>query len=656
MEKKRGQLTVEFLVMLAVLLVILVSFIYISQTSESGVRQTKVDNEALNTVRDLSAAAKEIYAQGAGAKKQVYITIPQGYEPEHSFVANRSIKIRVAGTDYIEVERFDVFGTLPASAGGHYVLVESVGSGVRIGYAMLEIDKSAIVVSMDPGESKTATMRIRNIWHKAINITISETLDDSIDFSITPSQIELLPSEERTIILSLKSHLSSVGLFPGEVKISSVSGASNEQIRVPITAVVKGMDYGPDKRKIRIVPQEMIETVERNISIIRSITVCTDQHSSFDEIKLEKSGNITSWINVTDSIGPFSKGECIEVLINITTPENVALGTYQSVINFSSGIYHELFEIKLTVGGDLGDVVGPSIIDIFTSDGLYANYPITFFAKAYDSGSRIKGCSIKIDSGEWTNMHVSDGKFDESLEDVSLTYADGLSFGEHVAYIRCTDGNGNVGEIGNHSFRLINELIFVQSEITMSESEEDWHEWIGIYESGLGFSWDHDVVLANELINVNLEDYALVVMAQYADTPLLDLKINRHLDEGGYVLLLGEANQEGVYALCQTNEEVAPSPEKSVYIYLNDHYITSDYSRGNLQIFPIDTKLYRIEADYVGAPIIVDKNNAQFTVLGDNRGIVSWGVASPFRFNENGIDITTRIIDYSIISSSKNSN
>ena len=103
----------------------------------------------------------------------------------------------------------------------------------------------------------------------------------------------------------------------------------------------------------------------------------------------------------------------------------------------------------------------------------------------------------------------------------------------------------------------------------MTESEKEWHEWIDIYDSALEFSWGHEVVLADSLINVDLDDYAVVVMAQYADTPLLDMKLRSHLDNGGYVLLLGEANKEGVYALCQTNEEVEPFPEKSIYVYLN---------------------------------------------------------------------------------------
>lgn len=656
MNSRHGQLSVEFLVMFAILLIILGSFIYISQTSQAGVAQTKVDNEAMNTVLDLSAAAKEIYIQGTGAKKQVYITIPQGYEPEYSFVANRSIKMRVAGNDYIEIERFEVFGTLPASPGGHYVLVESTGAGVRIGYAMLEIDKSAIVVSLDPGDTKSASIRIRNIWTNDVNISISETLKDEIGLSINPINAQLSPSEARSILLDFSADIGTVGLFPGELKVYSASGNGNEQITIPITVVVKGVDYGPDNRKIKIIPQEIVETIERNISLIKSVQVCAEQYSSFNEITLEKSGEKTEWINVTQSIGPLSQGECIEVILNISTPENVALGTYVSAINFSSITGdHELLAIKLTVGGALGDVAGPSVHNISISENAFAESVISFFADAQDIGSRIRECSIRIDSGKWANMQASDGVFDSANEGISFTYKDGFSFGGHEAVIRCTDSSGNVGNESRKKFRLINELIFIQSGDFMTESEKEWHEWIDIYDSALEFSWGHEVVLADSLINVDLDDYAVVVMAQYADTPLLDMKLRSHLDNGGYVLLLGEANKEGVYALCQTNEEVEPFPEKSIYVYLNDHYITSDFPRGDLQIFPIDTKLYRIEADYIGAPIIVDSYDAHFTVLGDNDGIVSWGVASPFRFNQDGIDLTTRIIDYSIIGSSKNS-
>ena len=396
------------------------------------------------------------------------------------------------------------------------------------------------------------------------------------------------------------------------------------------------------------------EAVERNMSLLRSIQACTDQYSSFDWIGLEKSGNIEEWISVPDSIGPLGPGECEEVWLNITTPETMELGMHQGSINFSNGFGESsILEIELVAGGKTGDVSGPEVHNITIPGNTFADSAISFFANAADNLSSVHSCTISVDSGPWLSMQAADGIFDSPEEEIIFTYPKGFGRGKHDVRMRCKDSSGNVGPEANMTFRLARELIFIQSGKEMSLSEREWSEWLSIYKSGLGFRWSHETVRADELMGIDLDDYAVVVMADYQDRPLLDMKLGSHLDSGGYLVLLGEANVEGAYALCQPAGAISTYPDKTVRVYMTDHYMASELKPGLLRIFTIDTKLYRMEGDYIGAPVIVHGSDSGFTVLGDSSGIVSWGVASPFRLNEDGIALTTRIIDYAILASHK---
>jgi uncharacterized protein (UPF0333 family) len=119
--EKKAQTSIEFLVILGIALLVIVVGITISQNQQSAVVNQKDNSDIRNTLYDLSSAAKEVYAQGEGSKKRVYITLPSSYEAQNSYVANKSIKIRNAGSDQLVVENFNLRGYLPKTPGSHHL-------------------------------------------------------------------------------------------------------------------------------------------------------------------------------------------------------------------------------------------------------------------------------------------------------------------------------------------------------------------------------------------------------------------------------------------------------------------------------------------------------------------------------------------------------
>jgi hypothetical protein len=651
---RRAQLTVEFLLILAIMLVVLGAFIYLSQTSESGVLQTKTKNQAERTLEDLSAAAKEVYTQGKGASKQVYITIPEGFEPKESFIANKSIKIRVSGNDFLETERFDLHGTLPASAGNHWVWVISEGNSVRIGYAMMEISRSSIILSMEPGQSRSIGLSLKNIWPSQINVSLSKDMDSEIDLMISPIEAEIDSGLPKSIALTFSSQNGTVGVFTGSLQIESTDGSIVEYITVPITVIVSGGSTFSEEKKLFVVPTSLNLSMQLNTSVSKSIKVCTDESTEVDSVQLIPStGAPGVWVGGASTIPAIPKDSCKEVVLNISTPANANLGKYSGFVEFRSAIHSEKLDIQIDVGGIPYDLDGPVVSNHSIVGKAYANIPLTFLTDVEDNKSSISECRIRVDSGSWNEMHAVDGSMDERKEKVFFRYMDGFSAGEHTVSTQCLDTLGNLGVEKTENFTLLKEMMFLTFNSTMSRSEQEWSDWIKLHKSNEGFSWNYEVWEVNNIQKKDFDDYAIVVMVDYNDMAGLSDNLDHHINEGGTVVLLGEANQEGPFFLCSTNEIGNPFPTKTIDIFISDHYITRNYSRGPLNIFTIDSKIYSMPTDYVGDYLGMSSISEGFPVLGYSNSTVNWGVYRPFRMNQDGITLTKRALDFALLESTK---
>ncbi|MFZ5500422.1 MAG: hypothetical protein ACOY58_00710, partial [Candidatus Micrarchaeota archaeon] len=164
----RGQSSLELLLIFAVAMFVLTTAIVLSSGQLGTISSLKEQDDAMNSVQDISAAAQDVYSQGEGARKQVYVFLPSSYEPSESRIGNRSLVLRVRGTDYAAPEDFDVHGSWPGDPGGHWVWVISEGSTVRIGTAMLALSKNHISIIMNPNETAYSSFYVESLWDSDI--------------------------------------------------------------------------------------------------------------------------------------------------------------------------------------------------------------------------------------------------------------------------------------------------------------------------------------------------------------------------------------------------------------------------------------------------------------------------------------------------------
>lgn len=116
----RAQASVEFIVILAVSLVVLVGIAAIASDRLSDISTQKAFNDARTTVRDLADASNSVYMQGIGARKRVFITIPDDTDLDNtlSYVGrpygagndtpSRTINLHLKGSDVFAITEVDV--------------------------------------------------------------------------------------------------------------------------------------------------------------------------------------------------------------------------------------------------------------------------------------------------------------------------------------------------------------------------------------------------------------------------------------------------------------------------------------------------------------------------------------------------------------------
>ncbi|MFH0885358.1 MAG: hypothetical protein V1861_06635, partial [Candidatus Micrarchaeota archaeon] len=331
---KRGQASLELLLIFAVALVILLVIILLSSGQLGNISALKGQNDALNSVADVSAAAKDVYSQGEGAKKQVYIFIPSGYEPDDSFISNRSLLLSVEDTDYASSEMFDVHGSWPSTPGGHWVWVISEGNKVRIGTAMLHLSKNAVSIIMERNSSASPSFFVESIWDR--DISVQGTLSwPHTNVSLTPSttSFQLTPGQRQDISLLVASNSQAVGFYAGEMVFTATEGNNSESVRLPISVEVIG--YRADEiPPLNVTPDLWAENLDPTDSSTATFTVCTNKYTAPTDVTFTPSGGEPgSWVNDTGSLGPMSEGTCRLKSMTITVPANASDGVYRGTID-----------------------------------------------------------------------------------------------------------------------------------------------------------------------------------------------------------------------------------------------------------------------------------------------------------------------------------
>jgi len=643
----RGQSSVELLLVLAVTVLVLTVFILLSQQKLGDVSTLKEQNDAKNAVQDISAAAKEVYSQGEGARKQVYVYIPSNYDPLNSSIANRSIRLSVRGTDYNTVEDFYVHGNWPGTPGGHYVWVTSEGSRVRIGIGMFSLSDDYIYILMERNTTTNRTFSVENEWNTSLSMTPAlHWAHSNVTITMSPSsQFQLAIDDSNDMLLTVFADASAVGFYNGDVELTAVdANGLSESIRVPVVVEVIGYGRGIAP-PLSVTPPLWNETLMPGNSSTKVFTVCTNIQTGVTGVTLTPSTLAPgTWVSGTSAMGPISKGSCATKIITITIPPGATSGLYTGSIVFegqgATGAT-DAVSLYITVGGNATDNIGPLVTGMASSPSrVYSGTPFTFNINATDLGrgnSLVIGCEMDVDyRGRWQSMFPSDGVYDSVTESANTTYSAGLTKGDHTVLFRCTDSKSNVGPVANYTLRVMKNFLFVTKVDLPYSQELDWINWVATHRSAAGFNWQYDTTSDDTIINglTNISYYGVLLMPDYEANSGLATKLNAYVSRGGLVIFLGKGVDQGPRDVGVATTAPGTNGGNSVYINTSSHYITTSFVQGQTYaIFSGGGGSRAVKNDFTGTRICTSDPSKGNTILGYGGGYLTWGVRTPATLN-----------------------
>jgi hypothetical protein len=477
MAAKKGQTSVEFLVLLCIALLVLTATIAISVQNINSINAQRDRNDASNAVLDIGSAAKEVYAQGEGARKQVYIVLPESYDAANSFVGSQAIKLRAGGNDYAEVENFKVRGSWPRLAGAHWVWVISEGDQVRIGDAMLGFDKSRIYVVMHSNSTASDSFTATNIWGQKLNVTTATIWGGSeVGLEGVPSAFSLDPNDGHTITMQFTAGPGALGFYSGGIDLTARDAAGNSEIdTMPITVEVLPADQplfpswdiqGPLVTSIYQSPTPAVKF--QPLAIFANASDVLTGNSSIKGCQIDVDSQF-NWNDMVPLDGAFD--QTIEAaMFNYTS--GFALGPHVVSVKCS--------DVKGNVGPpsyyyfnvNESDMFGPIVIQM-----THTLYPTTLSnltfggitTDAYTGGSNVAACNVKVGSSDsWHSASAVNGTWNTSVSENFTYNSPPLEVGSYTIFYQCEDSVGNWGGVYNDSFGVVDVDLMLVLDVSGS--------------------------------------------------------------------------------------------------------------------------------------------------------------------------------------------
>jgi len=146
MLRKNGQTTVEFLVVLSIVLVVFIILFAMGQKSYSSSKEAIKSVQARSTLKDIVNAANLVHSQGENAKTKLYVTMPE--DVVEIKLSGNCIFMKLYIGDEIQ-EKHECadtcfVGEVPTYSGSYWINLQSRRNCVLIGDPKLNVNPSSL--------------------------------------------------------------------------------------------------------------------------------------------------------------------------------------------------------------------------------------------------------------------------------------------------------------------------------------------------------------------------------------------------------------------------------------------------------------------------------------------------------------------------------
>ncbi|MFA6048331.1 MAG: hypothetical protein WC792_00075 [Candidatus Micrarchaeia archaeon] len=242
----RAQSSVELLVLFAIGIAALAIIVTSSQTALLSSEDAVRFSQAKSAASSLAQAADEVYSEGPGAKKQVYITVPAGTVSASVQNTSINLRVRIGGgfSDANAQTSETVIGNIPTDPGTYRLWVVATEDGrVSIGTIALSVQPGIIYSTLYPSNFTQQNLTVTNLNNTAsLSVTLNLSRPTSTDVSVnwsdttgTLQNIVLGAGASSTLTLNISSATGTTGSFLDGFIYSNASNLETVQTDIAIT-------------------------------------------------------------------------------------------------------------------------------------------------------------------------------------------------------------------------------------------------------------------------------------------------------------------------------------------------------------------------------------------------------------------------------------
>ncbi len=235
-KRMKAQGSIEFLVILAVFLVMLGIAFIITWDQVQLFYKKRISLDANNALQRMALVAEQVYLEGEGARKTVVIFFPTYFDPSNSSITNHSIILSAMGTTYSKQVPFNITGKMPAFGGPQFLSFVVRNGVVVIRPPLMDLSTYSIGTVVDVGSIKTVKIHITNLANDDEGVSITSYWScPSITLSVSPTIFSLNEGQEQDIDLIFSS--SSSDFCSGFINISVSTSTESDYVVVPISVL-----------------------------------------------------------------------------------------------------------------------------------------------------------------------------------------------------------------------------------------------------------------------------------------------------------------------------------------------------------------------------------------------------------------------------------
>ncbi|MFH1586712.1 MAG: hypothetical protein ABID38_02555 [Candidatus Diapherotrites archaeon] len=337
----KAQTSIEMLIIVAVSLVVLVAVVAFAGDQIGTINQHTDSDKAQKSVEDLRDAVREVYAEGMGAKKPVFIEIPHSIDPTRTGLEGEAIVINIAGSDFIAETGITLAGSIPTEPGGHNVWVEAREGFVFIGLGKISLDTESVYVTMPQSSNASDSILVTNNSGYGVDVFVSTVWPHSdVTLNPTPASFSIIDGGSGTIDLAFSSSGAAIGNYPGTLEIDVAIPDGDENLSIPLNAeVLVGSGGGSP---LALYAGTWSSSTVGGGSDSAGFQACNSSDSALSTVSFANStGDAGDWVGAISTIASIAAQSCENFNIIYTVPGGTSSGLHTGTVTATDAATNE---------------------------------------------------------------------------------------------------------------------------------------------------------------------------------------------------------------------------------------------------------------------------------------------------------------------------